>query len=231
MKYYDKSIQSLKECLKNAKRLDNTKKYLSVSCENSVLFKSDTAFELGGSQKPCVSALAVSNDITFSNAVYLLGEDLPQIKSDTAFTKFVLIQLEKCEEDQSLFNQIKELEALKYHTSIEGFMCRASAMNMREQIRVSKKVIQKKIGFKEYGYTFLQEFLKRKEVISAEIYFVTATSDFDELQKIAKMVVNTTSALNHIYDNVMYDCSSCNLKVICDEVEGLKELHSKNVRK
>ena len=43
--------------------------------------------------------------------------------------------------------------------------------------------------------------------------------------------INCESSLNHIFDNVMFDCSTCNLKEICDEVDGLKELHLKNVKK
>ena len=40
--------------------------------------------------------------------------------------------------EQDTFNKIKELEALRYHLSVDGFMTRASALNMREQIRISK---------------------------------------------------------------------------------------------
>jgi hypothetical protein len=28
--------------------------------------------------------------------------------------------------------------------------------------------------------------------------------------------------------NINFDCSTCNLKPICDEVEGMRELHFKN---
>ena len=52
-----------------------------------------------------------------------------------------------------------------------------------------------------------------------------------KLNSVAKKISQTTSALNHIFDNVMFDCSTCNLKEICDEVDGLKELHLKTVKK
>ncbi len=230
MKLYNNLINEIKENLSSSKTLPKGNS-LDVNNKNSVIFLSDSAFELGGSQKPCVSSLAVSNDIVFSNSVHLLGDDLNQIKTDSPFSKFVFIQIENFENEQETFNKIKELEALRYHLSVDGFMTRASALNMREQIRVSKKAIKSGVAFADYGQTLLNEYLKFDYVKSADIYFVTNFDEFEKLDSVAKKISQTTSALNHIFDNVMFDCSTCNLKEICDEVDGLKELHLKTVKK
>lgn len=230
MRLYNNLINEIKCSLSNAKAVSSDIS-LNVSNINSVIFLSDTAFELGGSQKPCVSSLAVSSDMVFSNSVYLLGNDLNKIKTDSPFGKFVFIQVEEFENEQETFDKIKELEALRYHLSVDGFMTRASALNMREQIRVSKKVVKSGVSFADYGNALLKEYLKFSYVKSAEIYFVTDFDDFEKLNSVAKKISQTTSALNHIFDNVMFDCSTCNLKEICDEVDGLKELHLKNVKK
>ena len=34
-----------------------------------------------------------------------------------------------------------------------------------------------------------------------------------------------TEAIDHISKNVVMNCSSCSLQKVCNEVEGLKELH------
>ena len=230
MRLYNKLINELKGLLISSKQLNNGN-LLNTSDKNSVIFLSDTAFELGGSNKPCVSGLAVSSDVSFSNSVYLLGNDLNKIKADSPFCKFVHIQIEDFEDEQNTFNKIKELESLRYHLSVEGFMTRASALNMREQIRISKKVIKSGVSFADYGHTLLNEYLKFSYVKSAEIYFATEFNDYEKLNSVAKKISQTTSALNHIFDNVMFDCSTCNLKEICDEVDGLKELHLKSVKK
>ena len=229
MRLYNNLINEIKDSLCDAKAVSN-EITLSVSNKNSVILLSDTAFELGGSNKPCVSSLAVSSDIIFSNSVYLLGNDLNEIKSDSPFAKFIFIQVEDFENEQDTFNKIKELEALRYHLSVDGFMTRASALNMREQIRVSKRAIKSSVTFADYGKTLLSKYLEFNYVKSAEIYFVTDFDDFEKLNVVAKKINQTTSALNHIFDNVMFDCSTCNLKEICDEVDGLKELHLKNVK-
>lgn len=231
MRLYNNLINEIKNSLNDAKVLIKSNKTLNTSAKNSVIFLSDTAFELGGSQKPCVSSLAVTSDINFSNSVYLLGDDIDKIKSDSPFGKFVFIQIEGFDDEQNIFNKIKELEALRYHLSVDGFMTRASALNMREQIRVSKKAVESGVTFADYGQTLLNEYLRFDYVKSAEIYFVTDFDNFDKLNSVAKKISQTTSALNHIFDNVMFDCSTCNLKEICDEVDGLKELHLKTVKK
>ena len=230
MRLYNNLINEIKDSFSNSKVLSSGK-ILDVSNKNSVIFLSDSAFELGGSQKPCISSLAISSDIKFSNSVYLLGNDLDKIKSDSPFGKFVLLQIEDFPNEQDTFNKIKELEALRYHLNVDGFMTRASALNMREQIRVSKIAIKSGVTFAVYGHTLLNEYLKFDYVKSAEIYFVTDFDDFEKLNSVAKKIGQTTSALNHIFDNVMFDCSTCNLKEICDEVDGLKELHLKTVKK
>lgn len=230
MRLYNNLINEIKSDLYNANLVKGSS-CLNVSNQNSVIFLSDTAFELGGNNKPCVSSLAVSSDMTFSNSVFLQGNDLDKIKSDSPFGKFVFIQVEDFPDEQDTFNKIKELEALRYHLSVDGFMTRASALNMREQIRVSKKAVKSGITFADYGNAILMEYLKFPYVKSAEIYFATDFNDFEKLNSVAKKINQTTSALNHIFDNVMFDCSSCNLKEICDEVDGLKELHLKSIKK
>lgn len=229
MRLYNNLINDIKESLSGARTV-LSKRVLEVSNKNSVMFLSDTAFELGGNQKSCVSSLAVSSDIEFSNSIYLLGNDLDKIKTDSPFGKFVFVQIEDFENEQDTFDKIKELEALRYRLSVDGFMTRASALNMREQVRVSKKALKSGATFAEYGQTILNEYLKFSYVKSAEIYFVTDFDDFDKLNRFANKISQTTSALNHIFDNVMFDCSACNLKEICDEVDGLKELHLKAVK-
>lgn len=230
MRLYNNLINETKKYLSDANAVTG-KRILNVSNKNSVIFLSDTAFELGGNQKPCVSSLAVSSDIEFSNSIYLLGTDLNKIKADSPFGKLVFVQIEDFENEQDTFDKIKELEALRYRLNVDGFMTRASALNMREQIRVGKKALKSGVTFADYGQTVLNEYLKFSYVKSAEIYFITDFADFDTLSRFANKISQTTSALNHIFDNVMFDCTSCNLKEICDEVDGLKELHIKEAKK
>lgn len=232
MTIYDNLIKQIKNLLPAGKRFSVKKTNLEKGSKNSILFAKDTAYELGGSQKPCVSTVAVTGNMKFDNCITLIGKDLFEIKEDSPFGKIVFIETNsiETENEDDAFAKIKELETLRYNFYLDGFMTRASALNMREQIRVSKKTVKNKISFADYGSAVIEEYLKNPAVKSIEIIFITEFDKFDELTAIAEKIKNTTSALNHILDNVMFDCSACSLKEICDEVEGMKELHMKKAK-
>ena len=231
MVLFDGLIKQINEMLpQEGKRFSCGKSRLNRGDRNSILLLKDTAFELGGSQKPCVSTLAVSSDIGFDNSVRLYGKDLYEIKEDCAFGKIVFIEIEDIDEETA-FDKIKELELVRYNFCPEGFMTRASALSMREQLRVSKKALKSKVSFADLGNSLIEEYLKNPIVKSVQIIFITEFEDFHALLMLADKIKSTLSALNHILDNVIFDCSTCNLKPICDEVEGMKELHMKKANK
>ncbi len=228
MVLYDGFINRLGELVKDKKELPSSTKNLQSGSKNDIIFGRDTAFELGGSQKPCVSTLAVSSDMHFSNKAYLVGKDLPEITEDSPFGKIVFVEIDEQTDDDTAFNTVKELEQIKYKFYVRDFMTRASALNMREQIRVGKNAVKNGVSFADYGQKLIDAFLQNEKVKSVEVVFTTDFYDYKELNSVAEKIKETTSALNHILDNVMFDCSSCNLKPICDEVEGMKELHQKH---
>ncbi len=229
MTLYNQLIHQIKNILPDGKFFSYEKPFLKQGDKNTILFGKDTAFELGGSQLPCISTMAVSSDIVFDNGTTLIGRDLTEIKKDTSFGKIVFLQIDDVDENDA-FDKIKELELVRYNFCPDGFMSRASALNMREQIRVGKKAVKSKITFADFGNALIEQYLKNSIVKSVQIVFITDFDKFDELHMLADKIKSTTSALNHIFDNIMFDCSSCNLKAICDEVEGMKELHIKKTK-
>lgn len=227
MTLYNTFINNISQLLQPQSKKLEASKSISRGNKNDILLLKDTAYELGGSQQTCVCTTAVTSTMQFDNGVYLVGRDLCQIKKDCTFGKIVFIQTAEFDDDDTAFDTIKELEGMCYRFSAEGFMSRSSALNMREQIRVSKKAIKRKLSFGDYGKALVDEYLNNPAVKSVQIYFVTDFDGYDELIRNAHKIKETTSALNHILDNILFDCSTCNLKGLCDEVEGMKELHMK----
>ena len=82
MVIYNSFIEQLKSLVGDLCVLDTTPSRLKESGKNDIIFTRDTAFELVGSQLPCVSTLAVSSNIKFSDRAYLVGKDLNKIKKD-----------------------------------------------------------------------------------------------------------------------------------------------------
>ncbi len=211
----------------------NPRNTAKVSPRSELVLLRDMAYELGGSDLGCVGFSLVSSTATFESETVVVGRDLDKIKSDVPFAKIVLFAVDDFSGDeQTLFNEIKDLEHAKYKLNVEGFMSRASSMNHREQVRVSKQALKDGLTFERVGNALIREYLKEKGVKAVKIIFATdAGVCYDELTKIAEKASDILDAFNHMYDNLMVDCKSCNLKAICDEVEGMRELHFKSVQK
>ena len=111
-------------------------------------------------------------------------------------------------------------------------MIRSSTESFREQVRVSKEAVKNGISFEKVGNSYIKEFKKNPDILAVKLIFLTADGpDYDEMKKDAKMVRDITKTLSKILEGMSTDCHSCNLKEICDEVEGMKELHFGKAKK
>ncbi len=198
-----------------------------TSARGELILVRDSAYELGGGDKNSVGLSVVTENLNVENETLLFGPDISEIKADCDFAKIVLLKIKDFSADeQQLFNVVKELEYVKYKVNVKGFMARASAMNHREQIRVGKEAVKNGLSFEIIGNTFIDAYLKYDTVEKVRVVFITGDfRDFDKLHEIAGKIKAAQNALNHIFDNIVVDCKNCNLKPICDEVEGMRELH------
>ena len=105
-------------------------------------------------------------------------------------------------------------------------MVRMSPENYREQVRVSKQAIKKRISFRNIGASYIKAYKKDINVLNATVMFLTDPGfDYNSMKDTAKKANDITNTLTTILEGLPTDCSVCSLKGICDEVEGMKELH------
>ncbi|MEG1632672.1 MAG: carbon monoxide dehydrogenase [Oscillospiraceae bacterium] len=191
----------------------------------------DAAFELGGGSNPAANFTCVTTDpdLVPENSVSLVGPDLSAIRGDTPFVRIVMLHVNSIgDDDQEAFKTIRDMEFVKYHVFPEGYMMRVSPENQREQVRVSKQAVKKGISFKAVGDDFIAKYLENGRIDHVSITFVVGDMALCKgLEATAKKVDTLTMTLNHIMDGLSTDCTSCSFKQVCDEVEGLKELHFK----
>ena len=186
----------------------------------------DAAFELGGSGKPSVNFTCVTSSPSLADRdeILLYGPDLRELKADTPFLRISLLRVGDIESDdeddtEQAFRAIQDLDFVKYRVFPKGYMIRTSSDSDREQVRVSKAALRG-------GISFAKAYRKNPNVLAARVIFVTDPgADFAAARKCAKDVKDITMSLSQILKGMPTDCGSCNLKPICDEVEGMKELH------
>ena len=192
----------------------------------------DAAYELGGDDKPAVNFICVttSPELVDGDGIFVYGQDLGSIHGSTPFARITLLRVGDIESDdddtEQAFRAIQNMDFVKYRVFPKGYMIRTSSENHREQIRISKEAIRKGISFERVGDSFLRQYKLDENIISAKVLFITAPdADYAGLQKAGKQVSKITMSLTKFMEGMSSDCSTCMLKPICDEVEGMKELH------
>jgi CO dehydrogenase/acetyl-CoA synthase beta subunit len=200
------------------------------SLENSELvLQKDAAYELGASGKGSANYVLFTSspELVDRDRVLLYGPDLKEIRGDTDFARIVLLRVGVLDDDnEQVYRILKDIEFAKYHVYPEGYMVRMSPENYREQVRVSKQAIKKGISFQSIGASYIKAYKKDPNVLNATVIFVTAPGyDYKAMKDLAKKSSEATNTLTTILEGLPTDCSVCSLKGICDEVEGMKELH------
>lgn len=196
---------------------------------SELVLQKDAAYELGaqGHGSANLVLFTSSSELVNKDQVILYGPDLKDIKGDVDFARIVLLRVGVLDDDdENVYRTLKDIEFAKYHVYPEGYMVRMSPESYREQIRVSKTAIRQGISFKSVGASYIAEYKKDANVLNATVIFATAAGlDYAGMQKLAKKANDVTGTLTHILEGLPTDCSVCALKDICDEVEGMKELH------
>ena len=190
---------------------------------NQVILQKETLFELDG----VGFNLLTSSHI--DDAVVVIGKDLQEIKENTKFARICFIEFQEQEETQKTYNLIRKIEYTKYHFFPDGYMIRTSSKAHKESVRVSKTAVQKGIDFQKVGNLLIRKYKENPAVKGVKVVFVTENAvDFSALESLSRKNHEITETLNQVMNNLTFDCDTCNLKAICDEVEGMRELHFKS---
>lgn len=192
----------------------------------------DAAFELGGSGKPALhyTCVTTSSDLVDRDQVLLWGPDLRELRADAPYARIALLRVGDIESDDGddtvAYNAIKDMEFVKYHVFPKGYMLRISTEDNREQVRVSRKAPGEGMSFYRVGCDFIRCYRKNPNVLGVKLIFITAPDGpYEALAACGRRSTEITRTLCTILDGLPMDCSACHLKPICDEVEGMRELH------
>lgn len=224
MDFFNSVIKSTFDSLEglSEKILEPSTSWKDVGYSQVVLLR-DTYTELDG-----VGYNLITTDDT-EDSVVVIGDDIKALKGKVPFARISLIQFDDSEDDQKNYDRIRKIEYTKYHTFPDGYMIRTSSRSHKEIVRVSSAAIENGIDFQKVGSLFIKKYKENPFVKAVKIYFVTdSNADYASLSACAEKNNRITETLNHIMNSVNFDCNVCNLKPICDEVEGMRELHFKN---
>jgi hypothetical protein len=233
MNLYDRYLDDIQELLEpfpGTKLSTGAAGWPDAGNGNMVL-RRDMAFELGGSGLPAVGGIGFTDRSVDDEGIWLYGPDLAEIREDQPFARIVVAgvdvgQLPDRESIQKAYNIFRSIEYEKYHVGPQGYMMRISVSGNREPVRVSRESLQTGLDFGKVGDIFVRAYRKHPEVRQVKVIFVTDPEfPYDRLAEVISHMELVTDSLDYIFKNIKMDCTSCVMKPVCDEVEGLRELH------
>ncbi|MGB4984937.1 MAG: hypothetical protein WBO70_04115 [Erysipelotrichaceae bacterium] len=200
--------------------------------KGELILNKDAAFTLGSMGKHSANCTLFTNQ-DIKDEVIVYGEDLNEITSDKSFVRIAIIQTSNIEEhgEQAAYNIMENISLRKYDVFVDGYMVRTS-MDLKEDVRVSKDAIKKGLKFKDVGNEYIEIYKQNKYVKGCTIIFITSDdANYQRLEEISYKAEQTYKALNHLLKDLKMDCHACGWKSVCDEVEGMKEMHSALLKK
>ena len=196
--------------------------------KNALLFRSDTAFELGGGGKYAVESTMFTSFSEAGDEVLLFGKDLNEITEDVSFAHLTFIQLEEKSEENLHYEQLKSIGFTVFQLYPKGYHIRISPSAGREQVKVSKEALKRKppLSFMNIGCSLIKLLKEQDDVAYVKTVFITCPDvDYPALAALARKAKRITDAVQKTLQLDELDCAACKMKPICDEVEGLRELH------
>lgn len=240
MKLYDEVIVEWDKLIKaypiNMYKVKTKDLWPDVGNKDMIL-RSDMAYELGA-QKPGLFALGATtmtsdNDLVSRDEIVVVGPELTGISEDVSYARLAICRVkdENMGEGDKLYNGIRKIEYTRYHVNPKGFMIRVSTAHDIESVRVSKEAVEEGISFEEVGSLMIKEFHNNPNVEAVKLIFITEPEfDYKTLEKTVKKTELITKTIDHIFNNLTMDCAACNLQEVCEEVEGMRELHQSQSR-
>ncbi len=195
---------------------------------NEFLMGKEVSFELGDRFKASTVVHIPTSDpkLIGEDKIFLIGKDLQDIKENTNFSRVTLFNIDDIDDPNKAYIGVRKLNYERYKIIPEGYMVLSSSFEDKENVRVSKKAIQKGLTFETLGNLYIRRYKQMQGVNNVQIYFIVGDQDFvKDLVGVCKKVNEVTNAFDHILKNVILDCDVCPLKAICEDIEELRELH------
>ncbi len=195
--------------------------------KDRILFGADTAYELGGGGKPGAEAVLFADVAENQSETLLYGPDLCEIAADAPFGHITVVKLKETGDALSS-ERLKTVGFTVFQLYPEGYHIRISPAASREQVRVAKTALRKTppLSFINVGNSLIRAFLRQPDVQAVQTVFITDPAvDHKALSVLAGKAKKITDAVQSTLQLGELDCASCKMKPLCDEIDGLRELH------
>ncbi len=194
--------------------------------QSSLVLQEDTAVELGGAGGSLFMILWTGQaGVIRPGRISLIGPDLTETAQvKFPFTQIVLVRGAYQDEYQTY----QDLRDTVFDTRLKGVSTRVWPDRQKVWCRVSREAMGQGFNLMRYGCTLLKRLNNLPSVEEAEVIFSTeAVNEKSLLAPVADKVQDIVEALLKMYEELNFDCESCEYNEVCEEVAGLKEIHQR----
>lgn len=199
------------------------------SGSRNMVLRGDMAFELGEDAFPALGATAVTvgTGRFGEDQILLCGPDLPELTKSGPFARLTVAAVKDVpDQGSALYTAIKKIDFVRYHVNPQGFMTRISAIRNRESARVSREALAQGLNFSQVGSRMLTGYHENPNILAVRLVYITDSAfPFPRLEETLTRARDITRAIDHAMTSSMTDCNVCGLKKVCDQVEGIRQLH------
>ena len=196
-----------------------------------MILEQDMGAELGNGRLPSFAAILWTEELerVRDGQIALYGPDIPQIaapggKKSVPFGKIVLLGVDALPADE-VYASYERMDAVRFRQNLSGYMLRGTSQRNREWSRVSKEACGAGFCFAHLGSELVRDYKALPFVRRAELLFFTEEAGVRALLPAMSECCQIARALNTMFEHVSMDCKSCDAAEICEEIDGLKQLH------
>ena len=211
-------------------RFDEKQKWPRLEREQLIL-QQDTAVELGNPRSNSFAFILFTEDLAnvHDGRVMLYGKDIPEIGSNAnvksaSFGKIVLLGCDSFP-DEEAYHYFEQMDIVRFRLKLEGYMLRGLPQRNREWSRISNKALMKGFNLQTLANELIRDYKALPFVKSTEIIFFTEELLIKRLKPMAETCSKISMAMNTMFENIVMDCKHCDASELCDEIDGLKQLH------
>lgn len=234
MALFDKQLTEIREYLSARQSRSDYHEYIHSGTaqwesgnKRNVVLAQDMAVELGSPREESSSCLIWDDDPgrVRDGVITVIGPGLVECRGKSVpFGKFVIVGVSGFNEENSC-DRYRELNGVRYEMDLKGYMIRAVSQYQREWSRVSAEALDRGFSFEILGGSLIDAFRKKEFVRAVEVVFVTSSKeDVRKLAPVAEGSMKLISAMNKMFEELAFDCDTCENIDVCSEVEDLRKM-------
>ena len=196
--------------------------------KTTIVLSEDTWLELGNPKTNSTAPVLVTEslDLVHDGAITLVGPDIPEIRGSLPFAQILLIASDQLQEED-----YRKIKSFQYELELRGYMIKAIPSSLNIWSRVSEESVGEGFSFEVLGRAIVDRYKSTFDIPSMEVVFVTSSEeDVEEFEELRHKVTRILSAMNKMFEELSFDCSSCEYLDVCGDVRQLGALREKVMR-